>query len=146
MCACPCVPVYCLQASRIPHVGRMSPHQWGEGVSAAVAAHFTSLPLIKVNCYDIPSSNKDCLKLWPVTIPLKTRVLKLRLSSRLSWQKKICLLMLEAQETQSLGWEDPLEKEMATHSSILAWRIPWTEESGAIVHGVTKSQAPLSRQ
>ena len=36
------------------------------------------------------------------------------------------------QETQvlSLGWEDPLEKEMATHSSILAWRIPWTEEPG----------------
>ena len=31
---------------------------------------------------------------------------------------------------QSLGWEDPLEKEMATHSSILAWRIPWTEEAG----------------
>ena len=29
---------------------------------------------------------------------------------------------------QSLGWEDPLEKEMATHSSILGWRIPWTEE------------------
>ena len=29
---------------------------------------------------------------------------------------------------QSLGWEDPLEKDMATHSSILAWRIPWTEE------------------
>ena len=36
------------------------------------------------------------------------------------------------QETQvhSLGWEDPLEKEMATHSSILAWEIPWTEEPG----------------
>ena len=36
------------------------------------------------------------------------------------------------QETwvQSLGWEDPLEKGMATHSSILAWRIPWTEEHG----------------
>ena len=34
------------------------------------------------------------------------------------------------QETQfqSLGWEDPLEKEMATHSSFLAWRIPWAEE------------------
>ena len=31
---------------------------------------------------------------------------------------------------QSLGWEDPLEKGMATHSSILAWRIPWTEEPG----------------
>ena len=36
----------------------------------------------------------------------------------------------EIQETwvRSLGWEDPLEKEMATHSSIFAWRIPWTEE------------------
>ena len=33
---------------------------------------------------------------------------------------------------QSLGWEDPLEKEVATHSSILAWRIPWTEEPGRL--------------
>ena len=41
---------------------------------------------------------------------------------------------------QSLGWEDSLEKEMATHSSILAWRSPWTEEPGGLhtVHGVTK--------
>ena len=31
-----------------------------------------------------------------------------------------------------LGWEDPLEKEMATHSSILAWKIPWTEEPGRL--------------
>ena len=31
-----------------------------------------------------------------------------------------------------LGWDDPLEKEMATHSSILAWRIPWTEEPGRL--------------
>ena len=38
------------------------------------------------------------------------------------------------QETwvRSLGWEDPLEKEMATHSSILAWEIPWTEEPGGL--------------
>ena len=38
------------------------------------------------------------------------------------------------QETrvQSLGWEDSLEKEMATHYSIFAWRIPWTEESGVL--------------
>ena len=50
------------------------------------------------------------------------------------------------QETwvRSLGRKDPLEKEMATHSSILAWRIPWTEEQ-AIVHGVTKSWTPLKR-
>ena len=33
-------------------------------------------------------------------------------------------------QVQFLGWKDPLEKEMATHSSILAWRIPWTEEPG----------------
>ena len=39
-----------------------------------------------------------------------------------------------------LGWDDPLEKGMATHSSILAWRIPWTE----MPHGVTKSQTRLS--
>ena len=32
----------------------------------------------------------------------------------------------------SLGWEDPLEEEMATHSSILAWEIPWTEEPGGV--------------
>ena len=38
------------------------------------------------------------------------------------------------QETlvQSLGWEDPLEKGIATHSSILAWRIPWMEEPGKL--------------
>ena len=32
----------------------------------------------------------------------------------------------------SLGWKDPLEKEMATHADILAWRIPWTEEPGGL--------------
>ena len=46
------------------------------------------------------------------------------------------------QETwvQFLGQEDPLEKEMATHSSILAWKIPWTEEPGRphTVHGVAR--------
>ena len=38
------------------------------------------------------------------------------------------------QETwvRSLGWEDTLEKEMSTHSNILAWRIPWTEEPGRL--------------
>ena len=38
------------------------------------------------------------------------------------------------QETriQYLGWEDPLEKEIATHSSVLAWEIPWTEEPGRL--------------
>ena len=50
-------------------------------------------------------------------------------------------------ETQvlSLSWEDALEKEMATHSSILAWRIPWTEEPGRLQStGVAKSRTRLS--
>ena len=52
------------------------------------------------------------------------------------------------QEVQvgSLGQEDPLEEVMATHSSVLAWRIPWTEEPrGLWVHGVAKSQTWLKR-
>ena len=54
------------------------------------------------------------------------------------------------QETwvQSLGREDPLEKRMATHSSILAWKIPWTQKPGPVeysrVHGVAKSWVRLS--
>ena len=39
---------------------------------------------------------------------------------------------MQKNRVQSLGWEDPLEKEMTTHSSILAWRIPWTEEPGGL--------------
>ena len=39
---------------------------------------------------------------------------------------------MQKTQVQSLGWEDALEKGMATHSSILAWRIPWTEESGGL--------------
>ena len=46
-------------------------------------------------------------------------------------QQRICLPMQEMQ-VLSLGWEDPLEKEMATHSSVLAVKIPWTEEPGRL--------------
>ena len=50
------------------------------------------------------------------------------------------------QETRvrSLGWEDPLEKEMATHSSIPSWRIPWTEEPGGLQSTGSQSQTRLS--
>ena len=48
---------------------------------------------------------------------------------------------MQETKVQSLSQEDPLEKEMVTHSSILAWRIPWAE---AIVHGVAKSWTQLS--
>ena len=42
------------------------------------------------------------------------------------------LLAMHETRVRSLGWEDPLEKEMVTHSSILAWKIPWTEEPGKL--------------
>ena len=42
------------------------------------------------------------------------------------------LSVMQETRVQSLGWEDPLEKEMATHSGILAWRIPRTEEPGRL--------------
>ena len=45
---------------------------------------------------------------------------------------------------RSLGWEDPLKKEMATHSSILAWRIPWTEEPGRLQSMASHRGARLS--
>ena len=48
-------------------------------------------------------------------------------------------------QVRSLGLEDPLEKEVATHSSILTWRIPWREEPGRLQStGVTKSRTRLS--
>ena len=42
------------------------------------------------------------------------------------------LLAMQETQVQSLGWEDPLEEGMVTHSSVLAWRIPWTEEPGGL--------------
>ena len=52
---------------------------------------------------------------------------------------------MQETQVQSLGQEDPLEKEMATHSSILAGRIPWTEEPGGLQPtGSQKSQTGLS--
>ena len=55
------------------------------------------------------------------------------------------LPIMRETRVQSLGWEDPLEKEMATHSSILAWKIPWMEEPGRLQSmGSQKSQTQLS--
>ena len=53
---------------------------------------------------------------------------KLWWGSSLVAQRLKCLPAMRETWVRSLGQEDPLEKEMATHSSILAWRIPWTEE------------------
>ena len=55
------------------------------------------------------------------------------------------LSAMQETQVQSLDWEDPLEKEMGTHSSILAWRIPMDRGAWwAAVHGVEKSQVLLS--
>ena len=51
---------------------------------------------------------------------------------------------MQETQVQSLGREYPLEEEMATHSSILAWRIPWTEEPGGLQYiGIIKSRTQL---
>ena len=48
-------------------------------------------------------------------------------------------------QVQSLGWEDPMEKEMATHSSIVAWRIPWVEEPGGLLSWVCRVRHDWAR-
>ena len=59
-------------------------------------------------------------------------------------QRLKCLLAMWETQVRSLGQEDPLEKEMATHSSILAWRIPWMEEPGGLQSTGLQSQTQLS--
>ena len=54
------------------------------------------------------------------------------------------LSVMQETRVQFLGWEDPLEKGMATHSSILAWRIPWTEEPWGRKESDTTEQLTLS--
>ena len=51
---------------------------------------------------------------------------------------------MQEMQVRSLSWEDPLEEEMATHSNILAWEIPWTEEPGGPQSMGSQSQTQLS--
>ena len=51
---------------------------------------------------------------------------------------------MQETQVQSLGWEDPLEKEMAIHSSTTAWKIPWTEEPGRLQSMGSQSRTQLS--
>ena len=57
---------------------------------------------------------------------------KLILGASLVAQMVKNLPVMQETRVQSLGWKDPLEEEMTSHSSILAWRIPWTEEPGGL--------------
>ena len=54
------------------------------------------------------------------------------------------LFPMQETRVQPPGWEDPLEKEMATHSSTLAWKIPWTEEPGRLQYMGSKRAISLS--
>ena len=95
-------------------------------------------------CVQISSFNKDTVLLdndfiltW---LPLQRPYFQIRSRSLVAQLVKNLPAMQETW-VRSLGWEDPLEKGTATHSSILAWRIPWTV---CIVHGVSKSWTQLS--
>ena len=57
---------------------------------------------------------------------------RLGLPRLLSGKNSSAVQEMQETQAQSLSWEDPLEEEMATHSSILAWRIPWTREPGGL--------------
>ena len=57
---------------------------------------------------------------------------KVKISTSLVAQTLKHLSTMRETQVQSLGWEDPLEKEMAIHSSLIAWKIPWTEEPGRL--------------
>ena len=93
---------------------------------------------------------QNCVGRWSERVALPLRNRNVLLDSHISFllfsgfscgsagKESICNAMLETWVQPSLGWEEPLEKGKATHSSILAWRIPWT------VHGVAKSWTQLS--
>ena len=84
------------------------------------------------------STEVTCRRAYFVYILHTTRLFRASLVA----QRLKHLPPMQETRVQSLGREDPLEKEMATHSSILAWRIPWTEEPGGLQS--TKSRTRLS--
>ena len=82
---------------------------------------------------------KSCSK-YPhqkIHLPLKP------LGQILNGPELLFYLMPKQMQVRSLGYDDPLEKEIVSYSSILVWRIPWTEEPGGLqpAHEVAKSQA-----
>ena len=102
--------------------------KWGEGTHSSLFGHPAAFAY-----FTLPARS-------PGAFPLRIKHMCL-VSKYSPPTHNFCIPLLEAQtvknlpamwETQvgSLGWEDPLEKGLATHSSILAWRIPWTEEPG----------------
>ena len=80
--------------------------------------------------FSFQSQRKAMAKNAQTTIALVSHTSKVMLKMMVQWVK--CLPTMQETRVRSLGWEDPLEKEMATHSSTLAWKIPWTEKPGRL--------------
>ena len=72
------------------------------------------------------------IHMWYKQASLKRRIQKPSYTNTLMAQMVKNLCTMQETQVQSLGWEEPLEKGMATKSSILAWRIQWTEEPGGL--------------
>ena len=83
---------------------------------------------------------------WRKGVPITNKKQSVHLHrSSLVAQMVKNLLAVQKTWVQALGQKDPLEKGMATHSNILAWRIPWTKGTwGATVHGVSRNLAQMS--
>ena len=82
---------------------------------------------------------KECLTIATITKQNRKTITPFRMSQNMDYARTFLVSQIvknlpAAQETrvQSLHWEDPLRKEMVTHSSIIAWEIPWTEEPGGL--------------
>ena len=95
---------------------------------------------IKFNIYTLFSSsylNKLYLAIWIVSFS-ETAFIFYCFVYHSAWVTSLVAQMVKRLSTmwetrvQSLGWEDPLEKEMAIHSSTIVWKIPWTEEPGRL--------------
>jgi len=71
--------------------------------------------------------------LWPHTFTVFTKQFLCISKASLVVHTVKCLPAMQETWVRSLGWEDPLQKEMATHSSTIAWKIPWTEEPGRLM-------------
>ena len=85
-----------------------------------------------LDCLSLKGSNLSVNSVCPASIYYPS--LRILRGSQVAQWWKVLLPMQETQLTQvwSLGWEDPLEEEMATCSTILAWKIPWTKEPGTL--------------
>ena len=83
------------------------------------------------NMIQLRNLNLPISALWTLNSILQVKSTRVLLSTHVAQMVK-CLSTMRETRVWALGWEDPLEKEMAIHSSTIAWKIPWTEEPGRL--------------